>query len=123
MHKVSVQQGTYAASVMQYTHTHTHTHAHRVLLTTYVRVCINYMKIEISKIQSLFILRFVCIVCFSFEMYVSDLSSGCIQYIVEQYVTVRAKTSLVHTSDFAWLMTCKIFLEYYTRLKLSAMIK
>ena len=29
-------------------------------------------------------------------------------------VNVRVKTSLVHTSNFAWLMTCKTFLECYT---------
>ena len=39
------------------------------------------------------------------------------------YVIVRVKTSLVHTSDFVWLMTCKNFLECYTKFKLSAMIK
>ena len=33
---------------------------------------------------------------------------------------LRAKTSLVHTSEFTWLMTCKTFLECYTELKLSA---
>ena len=28
------------------------------------------------------------------------------------YVTVQAKTNLVHTSDSAWLMTCKQFWNY-----------
>ena len=40
-----------------------------------------------------------------------------ILYII--YVTVRAKPSLVNTSDFAWLMTCKTFLGCYTEFKFS----
>ena len=46
-------------------------------------------------------------------------------YIIKKlkYVTVRVKASLVHTSDFVWLMTYKIFLECYIKLKFSAMIK
>ena len=38
-------------------------------------------------------------------------------------VTVRVKTSLVHTSDFAQLVVHKILLECYTKLKFSVMIK
>ena len=40
-----------------------------------------------------------------------------------QYVTVQAKTSLVHTSDFVDLKAHKIFLDSSTKLKLSAMMK
>ena len=46
-----------------------------------------------------------------------------IQSVKSIYVTVRAKTSLVHTSDFAKLMVHKILLECYTKFKFSAMIQ
>ena len=35
----------------------------------------------------------------------------------------KNQPSLIYTSDFAWLMICKIFLECYTKLKLSAMLR
>ena len=36
------------------------------------------------------------------------------------YLTVQVKTSLVHTSDFAWLMTCKHLWNYiYTTHKIQ----
>ena len=37
-------------------------------------------------------------------------------------VTFQAKTSVVHTSDFAWLITCITYLEYYSKLKFSVVI-
>ena len=44
-------------------------------------------------------------------------------YSNNKFVTVQAKTSLVHTSDFVNLKTHKIFLDSSTKLEISAMIE
>ena len=44
-------------------------------------------------------------------------------YVTIIIVTVRAKTSLVHTSDFTKLRACKNFYECYKEIIFSAVIK
>ena len=49
------------------------------------------------------------------------IDSVTIPHLQPVYVTVQAKTSLAHTSNFTWLMICKTSLEYYSNLKFSVM--
>ena len=57
---------------------------------------------------------------FDFEMeFLEILATKCVKGRFN-YVTIQAKTNLVHTSDYAWLMTCKQFWNYiYTKHKIQ----
>ena len=48
---------------------------------------------------------------FEFDFEMEFLATKCVKGRLN-YVTVQVKTNLVHTSDSAWLMTCKQFWNY-----------
>ena len=89
-------------------HTHTHAHTHRA-------------HTSIGRHLRRHIRRYT-------HVYVNKHPHACTCKHIQThahahiYVTVWAKTSLVHTSDFVWLMTCNNFVECHTKLKFSAII-